>query len=750
MLTRRKFMQLQAAAVALARKGPCRDALSGTSPQDPAQPPKVDNRDYWNDWPSFLAETVGEMRARRWAEVASIHSPAEMQARQGKVRSGVWDLIGGPLEKAPLNPRTVGILRGSGYRVERIVFESLPQVFVTANLYLPDSSKPPFCGILSPLGHYWEGKMAPDYQCLYQNLARYGYVVLAFDPFGQGERQQFLDPKTCRSVYHQPTDEHDAAGRPLILLGTTFAQYRVWDAVRALDYLASRPEVDPARIGCVGHSGGATMTMYLCALEPRIQVAVAVEGHFRNFAAGHYDAPGSVDDAEQNMVGASAVGIDRADLLAAFAPKPLLMCYTAQDVVASPFYLEAVEEVFRETRSAYNILGAEEKLRLYRGFFPHQFDFFNRRETYAWFNRWLGKKDTGVGETQPDQFPPGALSCTSTGQVLTSLGGRSVVQIRVDQANALMRSTQTNGPNSQTREQFREQIRAKLRQCLAMLPTHFPVEGRTLSSGDENELTIEELEIRSEEQIRIPGWFVRPRRSQRPLPTILYVSETGKDAVVESSGELQALARKGYAICSVGQRGFGHMAPHYPSSEPYRYYDGGEHLCEDFAWASLVLGMPALGQRVGDFARCLDYLASRPEVDRAGIRVLGIRGGALTALLGSVLDDRPRAVLCEGVLADFRSVLASPVSAWGLTWFVSGLLREFDLPDVISASAPSPRWFFNVVGPRDDILAESDVRARFEAAISSYSSLNASDKLRMFVEPETKRFDILIEWLDST
>src|SRR5207249_551419 len=138
--------------------------------------------------------------------------------------------------------------------------------------------------------------------------------------------------------------------------------------------------------------------MYLCTLEPRIQVSVAVEGHFRNFAAGHYDAPGSVDDAEQNLMGGAAVGIDRADLVWAFAPKPLLMCYTSQDVVVSPYYLQAVQEVFGEARGAYKLLEAEERIRLYPAFLPHQFDYFNRRETYAWFNKWLAKKDLGLTE----------------------------------------------------------------------------------------------------------------------------------------------------------------------------------------------------------------------------------------------------------------------------------------------------------------------------------------------------------------
>jgi cephalosporin-C deacetylase-like acetyl esterase len=749
MLTRRQFLQVHAAGLALSSERSRTAAQPNTAAADSTQSATVDDRDYWNDWPSYLAEKAREARARRLAELASVHTKADVLERQERIRDRVWKLIGGPLDKTPLNAKAEDGVRGTGYTIEKVIFESQPRVFVTANLYLPAIGQPPFCGILSPLGHYWEGKLAPDYQHLYQNLARKGYVVLAFDPFGQGERQQFLDPKTGRSRYHQPTDEHDAAGRPLILLGATFAQYRVWDAVRALDYLVSRSEVDPERIGCLGHSGGATVTMYLCALEPRIQVAVAVEGHFRNFGARHYDAPGSVDDAEQNMVGASAVCIDRADLLWGFAPKPLLMCYTTQDVAASPFYLEAVEEVFLEVQSAYTILGTEDRVRLYKAFLPHGFDFFNRRETYAWFNRWLAKKDVGVSEAEFDRFPQKVLRCTSTGQVLTSLGGHSVVQLRTDQSR--IKHPQTTTPLSrQQMDQLREQIHGQLRRLLAMPSSRLPLEARILSSGDQPEMTIEEFELRSDEQIRIPGWFLRPRASRGPLPTLLYLSEAGKEAVVNSSNEMQALLRKGYALCAVDQRGFGNTAPRYPSSEPYRYYDGGAHLSEDFAWASLVLGKPALGQRVWDFARCLDYLESRQEVERENIRVVGVRGGALTALMGSLLDERPRSILCESGLADFRSVVASQEYAWGLTWYISGILCEFDLPDLIAAFAPRPIWFLNVVGAESEVLAETDVRIRFEAAISSYSNFEASDKLRIYVEPEKNRMEILTKWLETT
>ncbi len=414
LISRRRFLQTNIAALACPLVFPARPEIYGIVKADSSAGDTASERDYWNDWPHYFAVRVNEARATRKAALAAIHTEEQVRKRNEMIRAKVWNILGGPMDKTPLNSRIVGRIQREDYWIEKVIFESQPEVYATAHLYVPTAGKPPFPGILSPLGHYPEGKLARDYQYLFRTLARKGYVVLAFDPFGQGERVQFLDPRTGRSRYG-PTGEHDKAGWPLLLLGATFALYLAWDGIRALDFLLTRPDVDPERIGCVGHSGGATMTMYLCALEPRIKVAVEVEGHTRNFAGPHYVPPGAVADAEQNLVGSMPVGVDRGDLLMAFAPKPLLMCYTLQDALERASYNAAVEEVFGEVRDVYGIMGAEERVRLFTAFLPHEFDFFNRRETYAWFNRWLAKKDWGVEETEFDSSPPEALNCTSTG-----------------------------------------------------------------------------------------------------------------------------------------------------------------------------------------------------------------------------------------------------------------------------------------------------------------------------------------------
>ncbi|MEO6966531.1 MAG: acetylxylan esterase, partial [Acidobacteriaceae bacterium] len=355
-----------------------------------AQPQTRSDRNFWDDWPSLLTAEINQARDKRLAELAGVRSAAEAHQRIAMVRAKLWELIGGMPERTPLHPQVTGTMNRGAYRIENIIFESFPKVYVTANLYLPTSGKPPYPAILAPVGHSENGKAYHYYQHLYQNLARQGYVVLAYDPFGQGERLQYITPRTGRSRYG-PTGEHSEVGRPMVLLGDTFALYCAWDGIRGLDYLVSRPEVDTTRLGCTGQSGGGTMTMYLAALEPRLHAAVVSDGNTEDVAGPFFDPPGSTDDAEQNIVGSLPLGIDRGDLLLAFAPKPLLVCYTTHDEgeTYSPVYEESTKDIYGELQRVYGFMGAENRVGLFASHLPHSLNFFNRARTYAWFNRWF-------------------------------------------------------------------------------------------------------------------------------------------------------------------------------------------------------------------------------------------------------------------------------------------------------------------------------------------------------------------------
>src|SRR6185312_301705 len=213
--------------------------------------------------------------------------------------------IGGYPQRTPLHAQIVGRRKCDGYRVEKILFESQPQHYVSALLYLPDSP-PPYPGVIVPCGHTANGKIG--YFRISAFLARSGFAALCYDPIGQGERYQVLDESGKPPM--KSTSEHTAVGIGSILVGRNTASYRIWDGMRAIDYLASRGDVDATKIGCTGISGGGTLTEYLMALDDRIGCAApgcAPTTFSRRLAT---IGPG---DAEQNIFGQIALGLDHPD-----------------------------------------------------------------------------------------------------------------------------------------------------------------------------------------------------------------------------------------------------------------------------------------------------------------------------------------------------------------------------------------------------------------------------------------------------
>jgi cephalosporin-C deacetylase-like acetyl esterase len=746
--SRRRFVETNILGLALSLTRPDTFATTSPPPSEISPPKDEGERDYWNDWPRYVTAKMNEARARRLADLRAMQTEADVRARIQKVRSTVWRLIGGPFEKTPLKPQIVGTIDRGAYRIEKVIFESRPEVFVTANLYLPQNHKPPYPGIIVPLGHSDNGKSFYYYQYVCQSLARKGYMVLPFDPFGQGERLQFLDPRTGKGLYG-PTKEHEQEGRPMLLFGSQFEQYRTWDGIRAVDYLLSRPEVDPERIGCTGQSGGGTMTMWLAALEPRIKVAAASDGQSENLAGPSYAPPGAVDDAEQNLVGSLPEGIDRGDLFLAFAPKPLLILYSRTDpgVTYSPTYVKGNKEIYSEVQAAYKLMGALDKVKLFGSPLPHAYDFFNRREAYGWFNRWLGSEEWGTAESAYDGSAPDTLNCTSTGQVLTSLGGRSVVQLNTDRLQAVAPA----GPLVRTVDDLRasrEHAQRTLQGLLGLPTQRTPLDPRIISSNVwMDDVAVDEFVFYSEPLVRVTGWFLRPATGGPSFPTIVYVSEGSRNHVLYETSEISDLARKGFAVCAVDLRGMGGSLPRYPSAGPVFYR--GMPVYERYAWTCFCLGKPVLGQRVWDFLRCLDYLQSRRDVDQTRIRGIGGGGAALAVLLSGVLDDRLHATLFDAPIATYRSIIESKAYSLDFSWFLFDVLKHFDIPDLVGLLAPRPCWILNPTNSQGEVLAELDVSSLYNDPVKIFKQSNASGQIRFMIYPEQERPKVLQAWLEN-
>lgn len=376
-----------------------------------------------------LRQKLAPLFDQRRKAVAGLRTADHLRAYQQTLRAKFRAVVGEFPAKTPLAARTVGRIERPRYTILRVIFESRRAHHVTANLYLPKGHAGRLPGVLVPCGHTNNGKAGDLYQSVCAELAQNGMVALCYDPIGQGERMQLLDKQGKPRV--RGTTEHSLVGIGALLVGRHLAHYRIWDGIRAIDYLCSRPEVDPKRIGCTGNSGGGTMTSYLMAIDERI--AVAAPSCYLTSLERVFATIGP-QDAEQNFPSQVKLGIEHVDFVTMRAPKPTLILVATRDF----FDIEGSWTCFREAKRLYGLLGRGECVDLFEFDDKHGFSPPRRHAAVRFLWRWLG---AGTGEPS---FPKlslckdAELQCTETGQVLRDIpDSRSVVDFNVEAARAL-------------------------------------------------------------------------------------------------------------------------------------------------------------------------------------------------------------------------------------------------------------------------------------------------------------------------
>jgi len=271
------------------------------------------------------------------------------------------------------------------------------------------------------------------------NLVKKGFIVLAFDPIGQGERLQYLNPQTGESVIGSPTKEHSYPSPQVFLLGKSIARYFIWDGIRGIDYLVSRPEVDSKRIGVHGLSGGGTQTAYISALDERV-LASASAGYITSYRR-LLESMG-VGDAEQNFYHGISSGIDHADFIEVRAPKPTLIMATTRDF----FSIQGSRETYAEVKRIYNLFGKPDNIEITEDDFGHGYTKKNREAMYAFFQKHL--RLPGSSTEEDVEFPTALeLQKTTTGQLASSLEGETVFSLNHKEGEKLMNELQVSRSN---------------------------------------------------------------------------------------------------------------------------------------------------------------------------------------------------------------------------------------------------------------------------------------------------------------
>lgn len=304
---------------------------------------------------------VFEADKRADAAWAACTTPAKLAARQREVRSAVVRALGGFPERTPLNPVVTGRVPREGYAVEKVMFESRPGMHVTAHLFLPDPAKFPGRrpGVVVPCGHSLNGKASQAYQRGCVKAALRGLVTLVYDPIDQGERRQSRGSDRLWNC-----EAHNNVGVRAELLGASAASFRIWDGLRALDYLETRAEVDASRLGVMGHSGGGTMSSWIMCLDDRIRCA-APSGFLSTMREVCRSC--GPQDAEQFVFGELTIGFNHLGHILLRAPSPVLHCASHGDF----FPFSGVLDTAALARQVYAAVGAPEAYRLSDIHGPH-------------------------------------------------------------------------------------------------------------------------------------------------------------------------------------------------------------------------------------------------------------------------------------------------------------------------------------------------------------------------------------------
>ncbi len=616
----------------------------------------------------YLAK-VRESSAKRKLVFAGIKNKFQAKQYVGSVRRKIAMSFGSFPERTPLNASVVGVLGGKGFTVEKIIFYSRPNFPVSGNLYLPSGIKGKIPAVLGLCGHTQIGKAEPAYQSFCQGLVLKGYAVFIIDPISQGERYQFINAKNAEDISGRCCNEHNMLGKHLSLLGEFFGSWRVWDAIRGLDYILSRPEVDASRVGVTGNSGGGTLTSYINALDGRLTMAAPgcfITTYLRNL---ENELPCDCEQIPPNIL---KYGLEMSDLIIARAPRPFIILGQRNDFFDPRGTMEAYEEV----RHIYSLLGAEDNIRLEIGADNHGYSLSNREAMYKFFNEFAKVKRDNT-EAKIKVYESGELQSAPGGQVINLKGNKLLHSFILEKAEALRKSRKIIRTKDELKDRALKILAIKLPESV---PSYRIL--RPLSYMSTQRVIFNRFAIETE-----PGILAilnqRCEKDLHHIPVeknaILYVPHMSVYEELKDGLKLDSDANS--LLFGLDIRGIGETTPCTCNVQDENFFAPYNH---DFFYASqaIMLGKAYIGGKVFDVLSAVKLLKSR-GVKQIHLVARG-QGGIVAAFAALLSDDINRVSLFNVPLA-YEEILQSEVSKWPFSYMISAILETLDLPDVYNA-----------------------------------------------------------------
>ncbi len=621
----------------------------------------------------FIVARVRQIEVEGNARRAALRNRSDAEKYRRDVTEKIQACFGGWPEKTPLNARVTGRLERDGYDVEHVVFESRPGFFVTANFYLPKNRTQRIPAVLGTCGHSDVGKAGPTYQSFAQGLARQGYAVFIFDPIGLGERFQYVGATPEAKPTKGPgVSEHLHAGNQQFLVGENFAAWNAWDGIRAMDYLLTRPEIDPRHIGVTGNSGGGTLATWLVALEPRLTMAApsCFVTTLRRNAENELPV-----DTEQCPPRVLAAGLDHSDFYAAFAPRSLIVMGQEKDY----FDARGLEEAGERLKSFYRLLGAEANVSRHIGASVHGYSQENREAMYRWFNQ-VTQVSRATAEPTLKLEEPKDLRCTPTGQVAGLPGGpRTVFSFTRDRSRELARQRRPlSGAALVNAVSAALHLPARTGtpdyRILRPVANRRYLKRHAATYVIETEPSAQAIVYRLNDEALVS-------RPPRDLPrAVLYVSHKSADAELRDDAWLGDLIRaeSSSAIFACDVRGIGESRPNTCGVEPDHPY-GNDYF---YAVHGVMLDYSYPAQRTHDVLRVVDWLKANGHTE---IHLVARGWGAIPATFAALLSPHITQVTLKQALTSFSAMAETEDYRWPLSSMVPGALRTFDLPDCYRA-----------------------------------------------------------------
>lgn len=620
-----------------------------------------------------LAWHQDAQRRKRWA---SLTTEKDLLRLQQGMRDHLLQMIGGlPARKTPLNPQIIGRIQMRGFRIEKLIFESLPSVYVTALVYAPDDGDKRHPAILVPSGHSENGKV--HYQSLCQRLVQRGYIVISWDPVGQGERSQFWDNIKAKSRYNLICAEHAVLGNLAYLAGTNLARWEIWDGIRALDYLLTRPDVDPERISITGTSGGGTQAAYIAALDPRVKV-VAPSCYITALPMRVYNRifkdPDS--DPEQDLYGMISSGIDHPGLLLMMYPRPVFVAAAVLDF----FPIEGTHKTFREVEDVYSRFGHSDRIAMHEGYHGHEYSAENQEAALRFLDHFNGLPDRR--DLAPvEELDEKRLQCTHTGQVLMEYPNarqltdviREYYQERKKQAG------------SSLKQLYYSNLQSGI-QSWSILPYQGPIwspqEIRWERTGQSQfaDVSIDRYLLRHSQYLEMPLLYIHKGESQRPI--LFLLGPKGK-VTPEDWPEVTKYLEQGYDVISIDPRGQGETRMPYKATSQddpnlaqmdadLAYVSPLSGVLADYVYNSVLTGRPYFLQMIEDFEIAARFVRENLK-HRAEFAITGA-GDAYT-LASGIAETLPGFKLlpqANGQAFKWSELVNEKIELWPVQYLLPG------------------------------------------------------------------------------